>query len=121
MNLPMETTEHRAVQTIVAEYNRISASLSETPNDHRPWFTKIDDQTFDIFDWDLCFLLAPGYARRLWQTVLRGHAATGDIIAPIRKLSEAKRKATQQDVADVAEALVNIRTYFMPKRAKQKL
>ncbi|MCG5481632.1 MAG: YecA family protein, partial [Ensifer alkalisoli] len=24
------------------------------------------------------------------------------------------------DAAEVAEALVNIRTYFMPKRAKQK-
>ncbi len=55
LNLPMETTEHRAVQTIVAEYNRISASLSETPKDHRPRFTRIDDQTFDPFDWDLCF------------------------------------------------------------------
>jgi len=50
LNLPMETTEHRAVQTIVAEYNRISASLSETAKDHRPSFTRIDDQTFDIFD-----------------------------------------------------------------------
>jgi uncharacterized protein len=57
LNLPMETTEHQAVQTIVAEYNRISASLSETPKDHRPRFTKIDDQTFDIFDWDICFLI----------------------------------------------------------------
>lgn len=47
LNLPIETTEHRAVQTIVAEYNRISASLSETPKDHRPRFTRIDDQTFD--------------------------------------------------------------------------
>ncbi|MGZ2402788.1 yecA family protein [Rhizobium ruizarguesonis] len=27
MALPMETTEHQAVQTIVAEYNRISATL----------------------------------------------------------------------------------------------
>jgi hypothetical protein len=36
LDLPMETTEHRAVQTIVAEYNRISASLAETPKDHRP-------------------------------------------------------------------------------------
>ncbi|MCM5688737.1 UPF0149 family protein, partial [Sinorhizobium meliloti] len=120
LNLPMETTEHRAVQTIVAEYNRISASLSETPKGHRPRFTRIDDQTFDIFDWDLCFLLGTGYAPRLWQPVLRGHAVTGDIIAPIRKLGEVKRKATSQDAADVAEALVNIRTYFMPKRAKQK-
>ncbi|OJG00392.1 hypothetical protein AX760_25445 [Pararhizobium antarcticum] len=33
---------------------------------------------------------------------------------------EVKRKATCQDAADIAEALVNIRTYFMPKRAKQK-
>ncbi|AYG59925.1 UPF0149 family protein [Rhizobium jaguaris] len=120
LNLPMETIEHRAVQTIVAEYNRISASLSETPKDHRPKFTRIDDQTFDPFDWDLCFLLGTGYAPRLWQPVLRGHAVTGDIIAPIRKLGETKRKATRQDAAAVAEALVNIRTYFMPKRAKQK-
>ncbi len=59
--------EHRAVQTIVAEYNRISASLSETPKDHRPRFTRIDDQTFDIFDWDLCFLLEQDTRRRLWQ------------------------------------------------------
>jgi hypothetical protein len=62
LNLPMETAEHRAVQTIVAEYNRISASLSETPKDHRPKFTRIDNQTFDPFDWDLCFLPGTRYA-----------------------------------------------------------
>ena len=67
LNLPMETTEHRTVQTIVAEYNRISASFAETPKDHRPRFTKIDDQTFDPFDWDLCFLLETRYAPKLWQ------------------------------------------------------
>ncbi len=120
LNLPMETTEHRAVQTIVAEYNRISASLSETPKDHRPRFTQIDDQTLDPFDWDICFLIGTRHAPRLWQPVLRGHAVTGDIIAPIRNLGEVKRKATHQDAAAVAEALVNIRTYFMPKRTKQK-
>jgi len=88
LNLPMETTEHRAVQTIVAEYNRISASLAETPKDHRPRFTKIDDQTFDPFAWDLCFLLGTRYAPKLWQPVLGGHAVTGDIVAPIRKLGD---------------------------------
>ncbi|MGM4884456.1 MULTISPECIES: UPF0149 family protein [Rhizobium] len=120
LNLPMETTEHRAVQTIVAEYNRISASLSETPKDPRPKFTRIDDQTFDPFDWISAFCEETSYAPKLWQPVLRGHAVTGDIIAPIRKLGEAKRKATRHDAAEVAEALVNIGTHFMPKRAKQK-
>ncbi len=119
LNLPMETTAHQAVRAIVAEYNRISASLSETPKDHRPRFTRIDDQTFDPFDWDLCFLLGTECAPKLWQPELRGHAVTGDFIAPIRKLGETKRKATRQDDAAVAEALVNVRTYFMPKRAKQ--
>ncbi|OWV92833.1 hypothetical protein ATY81_15835 [Rhizobium sp. R72] len=64
--------------------------------------------------------MGTAYAPRSWQPVLRGHAVTGDIIAPIRNLGETKREATRQDVADVAEALVNIRTYFMPQRAKQK-
>ena len=88
--------------------------------DHRPRFTKIDDQTFDPFAWDLCFLLGTRYAPKLWQLVLGGHAVTGDIVAPIRKLGEAKRNATRQDAVAVAEALVKIRAYFMPKRAKQK-
>ncbi|AGG75726.1 Hypothetical/unknown protein [Sinorhizobium meliloti 1021] len=57
---------------------------------------------------------------RQYESHLDCRRATGDIIAPIRKLGEAKRKVTSQDAADVAEALVNIRTYFMPKRAKQK-
>lgn len=113
LNLPMETTEHRAVQSIVAEYNRVSASLAETPKDHRPRFTKIDDQTFDPFDWDLRFLLGTRYAPKLSQPVLRGHAVSGDIVEPIRKLGEAEGNATRQDAAKVAEALVHIRAYFM--------
>ena len=52
--------------------------------------------------------------------MLRGHAVAGDIIAPIRNLGETKRKATREDAADVAEALINIGTDYMPKRAKQK-
>lgn len=73
LNLPMETTEHRAVQTIVAEYNQSSASLAETPKDHRPRFTKIDDQTFDPFAWDLYFPIgnkvrAQALAARPWRS-----------------------------------------------------
>lgn len=51
------------------------------------------------------------------QFVQAGDGKIGDAGEHI---GEAKRKATCQDAADVAEALVNIRTYFMPKRAKQK-
>lgn len=70
----------------------------------RGWtFKKRPHMTFDIFDSDLCFLLATGYAPKLWRPVLRGHAVTGDIISPIRKLGEAKRRATSQDAADAAE------------------
>jgi uncharacterized protein len=120
LSAPMETTEHKAVQTIVAEYNRISASLSETPGDHRPRFNKIDDQTYDTMDWRISFLMGTDFSQKQWRPVIRGHAITGDIIAPIRKLSEAPRPASQSDAAAVAEALVKIRSYFMPKRSKQK-
>jgi len=42
------------------------------------------------------------------RPVIRGYAVTGDIIAPIRKLSETKGPATHKNAAAVAEALVNI-------------
>ncbi|MEK1863826.1 MAG: YecA family protein [Rhizobium leguminosarum] len=120
LNMPMETTAHQAVQTIVADYNRISASLAETPALHRPRFSRIDDRTFDSMDWHVSFLMGTGFSQKQWRLVIRGHAVTGGIIAPIRKLSEATGPATQSDAAAVAEALVKIRSYFMPKRAKQK-
>ncbi|TDW16927.1 uncharacterized protein EV128_13167 [Rhizobium azibense] len=93
----METTAHQAVQTIVAEYNRISASLAETPEDHRPRFRRIDDRTFDTMDWHISFLMGTGFSQKQWRSVIRGHAVTGDIIAPIRKLSEATGPAAQSD------------------------
>jgi uncharacterized protein len=45
---------------------------------------------------------------------------TGDIIAPIRELSYATKLAYQLEMIAVAEAIVKISSYFMPKRSKQK-
>jgi uncharacterized protein len=120
LNAPMETTEHQAVQTIVAEYNRISQSLAETPKDHRPRFSRVDAQTYDSLDWRTGFLIATDFSQKQWRPVIRGHAVTGDIIAPIRELSYDTGAATIADAAAVADALVKIRSYFMPKRSKQK-
>ena len=89
MNAPMETTEHKAVQTVVAEYTRISWCLSETPKDYRPRFIKVDAETYDSSDWSYHFLIATlNFSAKQWRPVIRGHAVTGDIIAPIRKLSD---------------------------------
>ena len=71
-------------------------------------------------DWRISFLMATGFSQKQWRPVIWGHAVTGDIIAPIRKLSETTGPATQSDAAAVAEAVVKNRSYFMPKRAKQK-
>jgi uncharacterized protein len=120
LNAPMETTEHQAVQTIVAEYNRISSTLAEQPNRHRPRFKEVGGQTFDSSDWSSGFLMGTDFAAKQWRPVIRGHAVTGDIIAPIRALSYATKPISDRDVIAITEAIVNIRSYFMPRRAKQK-
>ncbi|MBB4233071.1 uncharacterized protein GGD56_006974 [Rhizobium mongolense] len=101
-------------------YNRISASLAETPGKHRPRFSQVNAQTYDSMDWPVGFLLRTDFAEKQWRPVIRGHAVTGDIIGPIRELSYATEPATLADAAAVAAAIVKIRGYFMPKRAKQK-
>jgi hypothetical protein len=73
------------------------------------------------FNRDIPFLLGTEYAPKLWRPVLRGDAVTGDIIAPIRKLGEAKRKATCQDAADVAEALFEIPNLFYAEASKAEV
>ncbi|WP_287340116.1 UPF0149 family protein [Mesorhizobium sp.] len=112
------TTEALAVQTLVANYNRISTGLGETPETWRPRFARRNDGSFDPFHWSTAFLLATGYATRLWRPVLRGHAATGDIIAPIRDTTGVNSRLDDAGVATVAKAIVAIRSYFMPKRVK---
>lgn len=112
------TTQALAVQTLVANYNRISTGLAETPETWRPRFARRNDGSFDAFEWSTAFLLATGFAPRLWRPVLHGHAATGDIIAPIRETTDADSRLDDKGVADIARAVVAIRLYFMPRRAK---
>lgn len=112
------TTEALAVQTLAANYNRISTGLAETPEIWRPRFAQREDATFDAFAWSTAFLLATGFARSLWRPVLRGHAATCDIIAPIRDTTGADSRLDNTGVAAIAKAVVAIRSYFMAKRIK---
>jgi uncharacterized protein len=64
LNAPMKTAEHQAVQTIVAEYNRISSTLAEEPKSLRPTFKDMGDKTFDSSDWSSGFLMGTDYAAK---------------------------------------------------------
>ncbi|MEX6509132.1 YecA family protein [Jiella sp. M17.18] len=115
-----ETPEARAVQTLATNYNRISTALAETPAKWRPHFVRRQDTRFNPFFWSTGFLLGTGFAPRLWRPVLQGHPDTGDIIAPIRKMADAKVLLDETEVAAIAKAVVAIRSHFMPKRAKAR-
>lgn len=115
---PEGTIEALAVQTLAANYNRISTGLAETPQIWRPRLTRRMDGTFDTFAWSTAFLLATGYAPRLWRPVLQGHPRTGDIIAPIREATTADPRLDEAGVAAIARAVVAIRSHFMPNRVK---
>lgn len=112
------TTGALAVQTLVANYNRISTGLAETPQTWRPRLARRKDGTFDAFAWSTAFLLATGYAQRLWRPVLHGHPSTGDIIAPIRDTTTADSRLDEESAAAIARAVVAIRSHFMPNRAR---
>lgn len=58
----------------IVAYNRVSASLAETPKEHRPRFTRIDDRTFDAMDWR-------GQASRRNSGGRLSDALTGNVIA----------------------------------------
>ena len=96
-----ETPEARAIQTLAANYNRISAALAETPARWHPRFVRREDARFDPFFWSTGFLLGTGFAPRLWRPALQGHPDTGDIIAPIRITADAKVLLNETEVAAV--------------------
>ncbi|MDN2584275.1 hypothetical protein N1F91_30295, partial [Aquibium sp. ELW1220] len=55
---------------------------------------------------------------RPWRPVLYGHSSTGDIIAPIRDTTTADSRLDEESAADIARAIVAIRSHFMPNRAR---
>lgn len=118
---PEETVEARALQTLVAAYNAISTGLAEAPDAWHPRLTPRDDGTFDPLFWWTGFLAGTDFAPRIWRPVLQGHPETGDIIAPIRDMSDPRAILDQPGVLRVAKAVVAIRTYFMPRRAKSRI
>lgn len=59
------TTEARAVQALVANYNRISTGLAEAPETWRPRFARCKDDTFDALEWSTAFLLATARPKAL--------------------------------------------------------
>lgn len=118
---PEETVEARALQTLVAAYNAISTGLAETPDAWRPRLAPRGDGAFDPFFWWTGFLAGTEFAPRIWRPVLHGKPETGDIIAPIRDMSEPGAILDQSGVIGVARTVVAIRTYFMPRRAKSRI
>lgn len=115
---PEGTPEFSAVQTIVANYNRISACLADFPSAFRPKFDDRGNGVWDSIFWTGGFLSATEHAPRLWNPVISGHSSTGDIIAPIRALSSSTRTVGDAEMRAVAKAVVDIREYFMPRRVK---
>lgn len=118
---PEDTVEARALQNLASAYNAISTSLAETPDDWRPGLAPRDDGTFYPLFWWIGFLAGTDFAPRIWRPVLHGQPETGDIISPIRNMSEPSAVLTQTDILGVAKAVVAIRTYFMPRRVKSRI
>ncbi|WP_352726389.1 hypothetical protein [Mesorhizobium sp. M0500] len=78
------TTEALVVQTLAANYNRISSGLAERPETWRPRFARRNDGSSTPSTGRLPSCSLPTTPQGSGAPVLRGHAATGDIIAPIR-------------------------------------
>ncbi|MDR3489027.1 MAG: hypothetical protein P4M05_29495 [Bradyrhizobium sp.] len=102
---------------MVANYNRISACLSDFPAHYRPRFEKRSNGSWDGILWMSGFLCATEFVPRLWNPVIKGHASTGGIIAPIRSIGDVP-VSDDTEMQAVAKAVVDIREYFMPKRVK---
>lgn len=113
---PEHTTEAKALQSLVANYNAISSDLGDRPETWRPRLAAHSDAPPAPHLWAGGFLLATKFAPKLWKPVLRG--AEGDLIAPIREMADPRANLDAVGVAGVAWAVVAIRAHFMPRRAR---
>lgn len=113
---PEHTAEAKALQSLVAAYNKISSGLGDTPETWRPRLAAHGDAAAAPYLWAGGFLLGTKFAPRLWQPILRG--AEDDLMGPIRKMAEPGNNLDAAGAAAVASSVIGIRAHFMPRRAK---
>jgi uncharacterized protein len=116
MLAPVGTEDCAAVQSIVATYNRLSASMAEFPYLYRPRFLLRDEGRADGHPWVAGFFAGASHAPRLWKPMLNGLPETGNLIAPIR--AAIRWRSTPEDIKDIAKAVLAIRDHFMPLRVR---
>ncbi|WP_420882171.1 UPF0149 family protein [Rhizobium gallicum] len=94
LNMPMATTADKPCRSSLRDITGSRRASQKHLRCHRPRFSRSGDKTFDTMDWHVSFLMGTGFST--WRPISRGHAVTGDIIAPIRKLSEATGPSTRR-------------------------
>ena len=131
LSLTAGTEALRAVQGIAAEYNRISSTLSDQPRAYAPRFGSTADGYPDPTPWCDGFGRAIRPRRRLWKRLLDTSRAEFRMIDPIlAHASPATARALLGPKAanlslpegnpapTIAAAVVTLRGYWMPDRAK---
>jgi hypothetical protein len=131
LSLTAGTEALRAVQAIAAEYNRISSTLSDQPRSYAPRFGRTADGHPDPTPWCDGFGRVIRPRRRLWKRLLDTSRAEFRMIDPIlAHASPATARALLGPKAvnlslpegnpapTIAAAVVTLRGYWMPDRAK---
>ncbi|MBK1671542.1 hypothetical protein CKO28_26440 [Rhodovibrio sodomensis] len=131
LSLTAWTEALRAVQGIAAEYNRIATTLSDQPRAYAPRFGRTADGHTDPSPWCDGFGRAIRPRRRLWKRLLDTGRAEFRMIDPIlAHASPATARALLGPKAldlslpeahpapTIAAAVVTLRGYWMPDRAK---
>ena len=114
-----ETIEHKALQAVVAHYNRLSATLAENPEQYRPMFAAhpLGGGVEPLF-WCLGFGLATKFAPRAWKKVTDPHQPGHLLFEPIYAATATSHTTPDTLLGDIAKAVLAIRDYFMPARVR---
>jgi uncharacterized protein len=113
-----ETTEHAAIQAVVAHHNRLSMTLSEQPKLYRPMFKPHRDGGHDPLFWWLGFAAGIQLAPRPWKKVTDPRQPGRALFEPIYDAPSGSGPVPDSTVVAVAKAVIAIREYFMPQRVR---
>jgi uncharacterized protein len=122
-----------AIEAIIARFNAISQSLSIAPERHGPILEKTEDGLAHPHPWCLGFVAAMRLRLDAWQPLLQADPPRSLLMLPILLYSADIMGAPLPDLAqvpitiedllrsayhDIPQAIIAIREYWMPQRAR---
>lgn len=111
-----DTREHRAIQAVAAQHNRLSETMAQFPYLYRPQLPPHHAGGLDPIFWSFGFLMATRLAPRAWKSMTNPDKPEHTTFQALHPLLIGTTPIIEANVPALAKGILDLREHFKARR-----